>query len=223
MSYIQTYGPRFTYFDRNLDHPDWQDLKVLDFGGNVGNVLKDPNSRIQHKNYVCLDVSPSALKEGKAEFPDARWEFYDRWNPQFNPEGKRDAKIPDLGVFDIVLACSVFTHTLESEMIETIAELRKICRTLAFTIVTPENAVHVYKKHGVDVEAMSKNADGLDWFYYLNCEEILTQPPKVDSAPHFWYFCARQHIESLFPDVTFKPLVGTDTQNCCILPGYMCD
>lgn len=218
-SYIQSYGPRFTYFDRNLGYPDWEGLRVLDFGGNAGNVLKDPNSKISHSNYVCLDVSPSAVEAGKAMFPNALWLLYNRWNAEFNSQGVRMAPIPELGVFDIILACSVFTHTYEEEMIETIKDLRQRCRTLAFTIVTPENSVHFFKQRGVDENRMLQKISGLEKFYYLNQDEIYSAPPSVEAADYFLYFCSFNHIRSLFPDIYIMPLVGTDTQNCCILRG----
>ena len=34
MSFISGAPEHLTYFDRQLEHPDWENAKVLDFGGN---------------------------------------------------------------------------------------------------------------------------------------------------------------------------------------------
>ena len=41
----QKYG-QFQYFDIQLGHPVWRGKYVIDFGGNAGNILKDPASTI---------------------------------------------------------------------------------------------------------------------------------------------------------------------------------
>src|ERR1051325_10351059 len=117
---------QFAYFDAQLDHPDWPGKRVLDFGGNKGNLLLDPACTIRHQDYYCLDVIGEAIEEGRIRFPDARFVHYDRYNCSFNPDGVRDLPIPDLGVrFDFILAYSVFTHTTFEEMNDLIAQLRQ--------------------------------------------------------------------------------------------------
>ena len=108
---------RFSYFDQQLDYPNWSDKSVLDFGGNEGNLLWDHNCTIRPENYYCLDVINEALDVGRKRFPQAHWVHYDRYNCSFNPEGIEDLPIPDMGIeFDIILAYSVFTHTTREEM-----------------------------------------------------------------------------------------------------------
>ena len=78
---------QFAYFDAQLDHPNWHGKRVLDFGGNKGNLLLDPTCAIRHHDYYCLDVIREAIEEGRKTFPDAHFVHYDRYNCSFNPDG----------------------------------------------------------------------------------------------------------------------------------------
>ena len=90
---------------------------MLDFGGNQGDLLRDPNCKICPQDYYCLDVIEDAVREGRKQFPQAHWLHYHRYNCSFNPEGLVDMPIPEMGIqFDIILAYSVFTHTTREEM-----------------------------------------------------------------------------------------------------------
>src|SRR5262249_24580918 len=107
----------FTYFDYELGSPSWKDKKVLDFGGNIGNLLHDQSSTIEPHNYWCIDVSRNAIERGKLTYPSAHWLFYNRYNFAFNPGGVEGLEVPDAGQkFDYIVAYSVFTHTSKAEM-----------------------------------------------------------------------------------------------------------
>ncbi|HEX3185048.1 MAG TPA: class I SAM-dependent methyltransferase, partial [Pyrinomonadaceae bacterium] len=132
---------QFAYFDEQLDHPDWRDKLVLDFGGNRGNILLNPACQIRQGDYYCVDVVKDAVEEGRRMFPAAHWAHYDRYNCSFNPDGVVDLAIPDLGTeFDIILAYSVFTHTTLEEMLDLVSQLRAQLvpgGKLAFTFIDP--------------------------------------------------------------------------------------
>jgi 2-polyprenyl-3-methyl-5-hydroxy-6-metoxy-1,4-benzoquinol methylase len=118
-SWISTRTGQFAYFDRLLGHPDWTSKRVLDFAGNVGNILLDPNCRIEHKNYWSIDVSRDAIVEGRRRYPDANFVFYDRYNFEYNPTGTPDLPIPDEDApFDFIVGWSVFTHVSKAEMFD---------------------------------------------------------------------------------------------------------
>jgi hypothetical protein len=116
------YG-QFAYFDHQLEHPDWSSKRVLDFGGNVGNILLDPNCTIDHDKYWSIDVSRDSITEGQRRHPNAHFVFYDRYNFEFNPTGTPGLPIPDLGQFDIIVGHSVFTHVPQAEMLEFAGQL----------------------------------------------------------------------------------------------------
>lgn len=64
------YG-QFAYFDHQLGYSDWTGRRVLDFGGNVGNILLDPTCTIEHDKYWSIDVSRDSITEGKRRHPRA--------------------------------------------------------------------------------------------------------------------------------------------------------
>lgn len=132
---------QFAYFDIQLGHPNWEGKSVLDYGGNRGNLLLNPDCVIRHEQYYCMDVLQGAIDEGRERFPKARWVHYNRYNCSFNPEGIEGLPVPDLGIrFDFILAFSVFTHTTREELHDLVGQLRSRLApggTLAFTFIDP--------------------------------------------------------------------------------------
>ena len=141
-NFISKVSIQFEYFDIQLNHPDWKGKKVLDFGGNIGNILLNPNCKIEEENYCCLDVSESVIEEGQKRYPLANFVFYNSYNLSFNPSGILDLPIPDLGDrFDYVLAYSIFSHMEENEMMKKIEQLLSylnIGGVLVFTFLVPD-------------------------------------------------------------------------------------
>ena len=97
MSFVSGKMGQFRYFDQQLGHFDWAAKTVLDFGGNSGNLLRDPRTPIDPARYWCIDVSPAGLARGQDTFPQAHWILYDRYNFEFNPCGVKGLPIPDAG------------------------------------------------------------------------------------------------------------------------------
>jgi 2-polyprenyl-3-methyl-5-hydroxy-6-metoxy-1,4-benzoquinol methylase len=118
-SWISTRTGQFAYFDRELGHPNWTGKRVLDFAGNVGNILLDPSCKIEPQNYWSIDVSRDAIIEGRRRHPDANFVFYDRYNFEYNPAGQVGLPIPGQGVaFDYIVGWSIFTHVSKAETLE---------------------------------------------------------------------------------------------------------
>lgn len=148
-NFISNVSMQYQYFDIQLEHPKWKGKKVLDFGGNVGNILTDPECEIEEANYWCLDVSKKAIEIGQMKYPEASFNFYNCYNLSFNPAGIEDLPIPDLGEkFDFILAYSIFTHIHKNEMIDKIHQLIKFLNkggTLIFTFLDAHyNGAHHY-------------------------------------------------------------------------------
>jgi SAM-dependent methyltransferase len=139
--HLSTQTVQYSFFDAVLGRPPWRDLYVLDFGGNLGNLLNDPACNILPERYWCIDVTRSAIERARAVQPRAHWLHYDRYNPAFNREGTPGLAIPGTPErFDLIVAYSVFSHTDEAEMIELVAELRQRLApggVLAFTFIDP--------------------------------------------------------------------------------------
>lgn len=142
MNYVHPYSPIYSYFDSQLSQPAWEQMNVLDFGGNVGNLLKDPKCKLPARNYTCLDVDQAPLEQGRELFPEARWIYYNRFNAVYNNQGNDQEQLPHFEEkFDVILAFSVFTHTPESEMLLTVRDqlipLLRAGGRLAFTFIEP--------------------------------------------------------------------------------------
>jgi len=88
---------------------DFQNKKILDFGGSFGNLIASSNGKIHENNYTCIDVDKEAIREGKKNFPSAQWIYYNAYNPVYNPNGIDI--LPKLEFYDIIFSYSVFTHT----------------------------------------------------------------------------------------------------------------
>ena len=144
MTFVSRKFGQFTYFSQQVGNGSWRGKNVLDFGGNVGNILRDPASTIDENRYWCLDVDRESIAEGKRIFPEAHWIFYDRYCFFFNPEGSTSLEIPDLKQkFDYIVAYSVFANTSRTDMLDLVGQLRAMLSgngALAFTFIDPYHA-----------------------------------------------------------------------------------
>ena len=221
---------QFAYFDEQLGHPDWSGKLVLDFGGNKGNLLRDPACVIRHENYYCLDVIAEAIDEGRRSFPHAHWFHYDRYNRSFNPQGVRDLRVPDLGLqFDFILAYSVFTHTTLEEMKELVAQLEALLApggALAFTFIDPHYKNNLQwrleKNHGFDAKRLLARANDADWCSLVNGTELYVNsngPWNVDSDACATYnvYYTDSFLRRQFPRADVRPPVNGEMQHCALL------
>jgi len=235
----QKFG-QFRYFDTQLGGPDWKDKQVLDFGGNVGNFLKESPMRADH--YWCVDVSAEAIETGKREMPAAHWIWYDRYNISFNPNGSKDIRLPELGPqFDIVLAYSVFTHTDVDEMKQLAASLLAMLKPegrLAFTFIDPHyrswedtypgtNLEWRLERNGLprgqaDFLKVTGKVKGARWFrlageadVYLEDEPIPN--PERYAGRQYHVFHAPEFMLEQFPGALISEPVHDEMQHCCLL------
>jgi hypothetical protein len=215
---------QFAYFDKQLGHPNWRGKRVLDFGGNKGNLLLDPACTIRHQDYYCLDVIGEAIEEGRKTFPDANFIHYDRYNCSFNPEGVRELPVPDLGVeFDFMLAYSVFTHTTFEEMKELVAQLRQHGRTVAFTFIDPQwngNLRWRLEKHNPQDRVETLLSREMQWCSLVNGTELYVNSSGVfdfqDCMTYNVYY-TEDFMRAQFPNATIEKPVNGEMQHCCEL------
>ena len=233
---------QFPYFDQQLDYPDWHDKAILDFGGNAGNLLLDPDCRIRPKDYYCVDVIPEAVEEGCQRFPEAHWVHYDRYNFSFNPDGVVGFPIPDMGIeFDLILAYSVFTHTTWEEMNELIEELQARLTpagALAFTFIDPhwqswpenyEGSNLKWRLERVRETSPTLNVDDLvaqsrdvPWCVLVDGTELYVNGNGIwqnDSQACITYnvYYTAAFLQRKFPGATIRPPVNGEMQHCCII------
>jgi SAM-dependent methyltransferase len=234
---------QFPYFDIQLGHPDWKNCSVLDFGGNAGNILKDPHSSIDPAKYWSLDVSRNAIEQATHEFPRAHWLYYNRYNFSFNPEGVRDLALPFSDErFDLILAYSVFSHIGLKEMIPLMQDLVRLLQPggrLAFSFIDHNYCSWPGKYHGNNLQwrletiierrnlklnlqdylgrAMQASwcllVDDVD--LYIENEELADYSPYIGQSFHVYYTVA--FMQMLFPDSEILAPANNEMQHCCVL------
>lgn len=233
---------QFAYFDEHLGGPDWASKKVLDFGGNEGNLLLSPGCAIRPENYYCVDVLREAIEEGRKRFPQAHWFHYDRYNCSFNPEGAADATVPDAGVeFDLVLAYSVFTHTTREEMHDLVGQLRARLApggALAFTFIDPHFRSWPATYDGdnlkwrldslrelnpdVSVEELHAQGRGAEWCALVGGRRVFVDSSGVwegeaQICMTYDVYYTSDFMRREFPAATIRPPVKGEMQHCCII------
>jgi hypothetical protein len=241
MSFLSTKLGQFTYFDLQLDHPVWGNKYVLDFGGNVGNILKDHNATIDHDKYWCIDVSLEAVYRGRKEYPQAHWIFYNRHNFAFNPRGIPALQVPDLGVkFDYILSYSVFTHIIEEEMLELVHFLSKFLAddgVFAFTFIDPHYKTWpTYDGNNLrwrlgksrkdnpslDIEQLLEKSKTAHTITFVNDRDVYIDNEvipyyEVYEKKSFHTFYTAAYMQRLFPQARVLPPVNAEMQHCCML------
>ena len=218
---------QFAYFDAQLGHPDWSDKRVLDFGGNKGNLLLDPACTIRHENYYCLDIIRDAIEEGRRTFPQANWFHYDRYNCSFNPEGVVDLPVPDLGVeFDFILAYSVFTHTTWQETKDLVEQLRACLAPggrLAFTFIDPHCGLRwrLEKYNSADrIEALLAKSRDAVWCSLVNGTDLFVNSAgswdeESENCITYNVYYTEDFLREQFPGAKIKKPVNGEMQHCC--------
>lgn len=97
-------NPRLSSID-----PDWYSKKILDYGCNIGHLLRTSENKISANNYTGLDVQEKTLKIASSDFPEANFILSNSYHPAFNNSGT--TAFPDIKEkFDIIFCIGVFTH-----------------------------------------------------------------------------------------------------------------
>src|SRR5689334_9960297 len=202
VAFLSTKTGQFTYFAQQLGEANWRGKNVLDFGGNVGNILRDPNSTIDHERYWCVDVVAESIEKGKQEFPEAHWIFYDRYCFFFNVNGARDLPLPPLEQrFDVIAAYSVFTNTPRTDMLQLVSQLEDCLSAngaLAFTFIDPhyyswpgrdprnnlvwrlEREIYLENTLEVDVQGIAERAKYAAWLVLVNGEDLYLETEQIN-------------------------------------------
>ena len=190
-------SPRLEFFDIMLKKPDWKNSKILDIGGNRGNLLEDgiKTGDISPVNYYCLDVDKSAIEFGQSQHPDANWFHHQAFNHMYNPEGVDNTKFPfDDNMFDIVVAYSVYSHTTFSQLKFDISEIQRVSKSnavVAFTVVDKLSAEYFTSKRREDYPGKTcvTHEDILltdieDYKYFIDNDLLIDQLNNTHGVEH---------------------------------------
>jgi len=245
MGFLSTKLGQFAYFSQQLGNQSWQGKEVLDFGGNIGNILRDPACTIDQEHYWCLDVVKDSTEEGKISFPRSHWIFYDRYCFFFNPYGVPKLPLPYIPQrFDYVVAYSVFANTPPSDMLQLVKQLEDLLADngiLAFTFIDPYHFSWPGEyegnnfKYRVELEMQRRNVSPVhaeqlirrateeaDWFMLVNAtdlyiatETIRNYEPARQKTCHVFH--TEKYMKKLFPHASIQPPVNQEMQHCCII------
>jgi hypothetical protein len=192
---------QFSYFAQQVGETVWRGKNVLDFGGNIGNILLDPSCTIDQERYWCIDVVRESVEQGRARYPASHWLFYNRFCFFFNPHGVRGLPLPKLETrFDYIVAYSVFTNTPRSDMLDMISQLKGLLGrhgTIAFTFIDPfyvswpgrcewnnfrwrlEKEIESEKAKGrvpkIDKMGLVGKTEGARWLMLVNGEDLYVE------------------------------------------------
>lgn len=244
MTFVSTILGQFSYFSKQLGEPEWRGKNVLDFGGNIGNILQDPNSTIEEERYWCLDVDQDSIERGKASYPRSHWLFYDRFCFFFNPHGVLHLPVPNIdSSFDYVLAFSVFTNTTETDMLELVSQLETVLArngALAFTFIDPHHfsgpqeykgnnfkwRLDLERERGnvstVETRDLAKRARHASWFTLVNGNDLYLETENIpryepERQKTFHVFHTADYMKNLFPKAIVLPPVNDEMQHCCVI------
>lgn len=206
-AFLSTKLGQFTYFSRQVGDPVWRGKNVLDFGGNIGNILRDPRSTIDQERYWCLDVVKDSIEQGKTSYPKAHWIFYNRYCFFFNPHGVQNLPLPDMHqTFDYIVAYSVFSNTTQTDMLQLVKQLEGLLAnngTFAFTFIDPyyfswpgqyhgnnfqwrlEREIQLERERGyilnLDTRNLMKRAQHADWFLLVNAGDLYIETEDIQA------------------------------------------
>ena len=239
MAFISNKQEQFRYFAAQLGEWDWSEKDVLDFGGNIGNILLDSKSTIDVARYCCMDVDREALDQGRRSFPAGEWVFYNRRSIFFNPEGITNLKIPELNrCFDIIVLYSVFTNIKRAEMLDLVEQLRVLLKKggkLAFTFIDANHVSCPNEYNGnnlqwrlekdnkdADIPGMLKKAQSAAWCTLVNNERLFLEHENIDLTaeqqrqPYFAYYTVK-YMQDLFPMSEIFPPANNEQHHCCVI------
>lgn len=244
MAFVSTRLGQFTYFSQQVGEPVWRGKNVLDFGGNIGNILRDPDSTIDQERYWCLDVDKDSIEQGKTAYPKSHWLFYNRYCFFFNPHGVVNLPLPDLAqTFDYIVAFSVFTNTTQTDMLQLVNQLEsRLAKNgaLAFTFIDPyhfswgakDGRSNLQWRLDLELErgsisrsqvtSVNQRAQNADWFILVNGGDLYIEtedipPYEPEQQKTFHVFHTENHMKRLFPQATILPPVNNEMQHCCVI------
>ena len=203
---------RLDIFKQATSIDNWSGLKILDYGGNAGNLLRDGlrTGEIVQSDYTCLDVDKLVLAECRKELPEANWVDYDRYNPVYNSKGVKKLPLPfEDNSFDIVCAYSLHSHTSYEDLIFDLEEMKRVGGVVATSIVDLEFLKVVKKKrefdYGDKLHPLWHNPLPLDEYRYYVNGEFAGNPTLPEWCNFLITVYNLDWLKKENPDIQIKP------------------
>lgn len=184
---------------------DITNLKILDYGGNHGNLLKDG---LNPENYTCLDSLSQVIEEAKEEHPEATWVHYDRENPVYNPTGQKFLPFPfEDNSFDIVFAYSVHTHCSYEDFVFDLNEMKRVGKRVATSIL--DKAVFDFLKlkrlmDYPDVHELWEDPDSTETYrYYVDGNVVVYNKDDIPNrCDYLVSYYNKEWLKEQHPELT---------------------
>ena len=167
---------------------DVTNKSILDYGGSRGNLLEDgiERSLINPTNYTSMDVDDYSLNYLLKNYPETNIELYNRYNPVYNPEGKKNLPFPQINnSFDIVFSYSVNTHSSWQDYLFDISEMLRVSRGAIYTSILDLDCLRILHQKridefgsAVDFNVFTNTSNGV---YFINHNTVMSLEANI---PH---------------------------------------
>ena len=186
---------RLKYLKEATRTPNVSGLKILDWGGNNGNVLRDglASNEILPEDYTCIDVDGKVIEQSAELFPRATWITRPVTHPVYRFHNCDDDLdfTPHLNKYDIVFAHSVYTHDVWEKAVkdlEIMYSLTKPGGKVCFTYIDNEAAqifrIRREKHYGSSIKP-SDIAEIADFSYFINHDTLTQNYDRTKSCDFF--------------------------------------
>lgn len=182
----------------NLDI-DWNNVSILDYGCNQGNLLKDFSPHVTLANYTGIDIVPEAINLAKINYPDAKFILYNKYHPIYNPTGDINSSITNYidRKFDVIVARGVYSHFVYLDLVQDLGILKTLLNEngiILFTLPTIESFRNFYRSlnqiHGPVNRLNFKNIDMAEkMVYWVDNEIVIDQENfRIDTCTNMLSF-----------------------------------
>ena len=217
-----------------LPDDDISNYKILDYGGNHGNLLKDGMAEgvIRPENYTCVDVDFYVIKEAKVEHPEATWMYYNRHNQCYNPEGEKMIPLPfNDNTFDLAYVYSVHTHCSYEDFVFDLKELRRVAKKVLISYCDKELVKWVSMKRRFDYTEIHPDWDDPgsieSYRYYVDNDISTTNPDEIKNDCDYlvtaydtdWLVSQHPEITRTIPTMAMTNKIHGITQPFLVIDG----
>jgi len=224
---IEAYIPKHSFVHTTLQtansNIDLSTARVLELYGNAGTLLNDPENQVLEENYVVIDCDQEAIDQGKEDFPNADFRFWNRHNQMNHPGGVIDEPLPlvEGEKFDVIFAY-MKTANVDPEILfadlNTLYDYLNPQGVIIFSVFVREVALNYFvvrrtHEYGMLDENLVESTEASDVFCLVNNDDIRFEervPTEGDNAvveaTHYTWFWNNealvQRLSNLFPDAT---------------------